>query len=716
LGLAGLAYGLLAVAWARPASLSPSDTVPDAGDPLHLAWVMAWDAHALVRQPLALFESNAFHPYPHSLAFADHLLPEAVMVAPVQWLTGNPILASNLALLLALTLSALAMLALLVDVTGSWTAGFLGGLAYAFNSFTLQELPRVHVLNLEWWPVAILFLLRFSQAGRARDAWAFAASVTLQGLSGTYYLVYSVLLGPFWLLAAYLGARRRPSAVELARLALPLAAAGSLVAVVLRPYRELFRSLGFEKGWAGGADLLSYLDPPPRSWLWAAFDLGTRSEIPHFLGFIGAVLIVLGAVSVLRGLPGRGRAGLGLLALATFVLGLTLSLGPLIHVGGRLLGGGPYDFVYWHLPFAKAMASPERIGVLAVLGGAILVGLGASRLLVRLGERSGAWVLGLAVLLPLEHWTPARPGAAVPAGASVPAVYGWLRAQPREPVVDLPLYPDRAKRLWAVYLYLSTYHWQPIPIGRTSFYPPAHDFLAYCLRGFPDDISLAALDRVGVSTVIVHPWTWSALDRPDRLAALESHPRLELVRAFSDRPPARYAELGLGDEQVYRLRPATSLAQACEPAAELPRQAWVLRSTGVNKEERLRDGDPRTAWMTGRPQKPGDHLEVVLGSPEPIAAAALGLTYPFDEFPRSLVLSGRSEGDDGWHRISYADGPAERVATLGDLLLRPRDARFVVRFPPERLTAVRLALGSREADPSWPRWAVSDLRLYRECR
>ena len=43
------------------------------GDPLHLSYVMAWDAHQLVRRPTALFQSNSFHPYPRSLAFADHL-------------------------------------------------------------------------------------------------------------------------------------------------------------------------------------------------------------------------------------------------------------------------------------------------------------------------------------------------------------------------------------------------------------------------------------------------------------------------------------------------------------------------------------------------------------------------------------------------------------------------------------------------------------------
>src|SRR6185369_14318366 len=50
-GWAVAAYVLLAVVWASPSSLSPADTVPDLGDPLHLAWTMAWDAHQVVRHP-----------------------------------------------------------------------------------------------------------------------------------------------------------------------------------------------------------------------------------------------------------------------------------------------------------------------------------------------------------------------------------------------------------------------------------------------------------------------------------------------------------------------------------------------------------------------------------------------------------------------------------------------------------------------------------------
>jgi len=62
---------------------------------------------------------------------------------------------------LGLTLSALAMFTLVAGVSGSWGAGLAAGLMYAFNSFTRHELLRVHVLHVEWWPVALLALDRF---------------------------------------------------------------------------------------------------------------------------------------------------------------------------------------------------------------------------------------------------------------------------------------------------------------------------------------------------------------------------------------------------------------------------------------------------------------------------------------------------------------------------------------------------------------------------
>jgi hypothetical protein len=713
-GAAALAYVVLALAWAAPSSLAPTERVPDLGDPLHLGWVMAWDAHQLVRRPWALFESNSFYPYPRSLAFADHLLPEALMVAPVFWATGNAVLAYNVAVVLALTLSALSLFLLARALGLGASAAFVGGLVYAFNSFTLHEVSRVHVLNVQWWPLALVFLDRFARQGRNRDAAAVAGFLLLQALSGTYYLVYTLLVAPVWMVTAWLVVRRRPTGRELGALALSFLAAAAIAALILWPYVAQFRAMGFEKSWAHGADLLSYVSPAERSWL--SFSLpSARAELPHFVGLFGGLLMAGGAGLVVMGRVASRARAVAVIALVTAVAGVALSLGPLVYVGGRLVGPGPYGFLYRFLPVMRGMAGPERVSVLALLGGAVLAALAAHALLSGLRGRWRPVVFAaLAIVLPLEHWSSPRPPGAVPSGDDVPPVYEWLDADGDGPVVELPVHSFRARRLWAAYLYFSTYHWRPIPIGRTSFYPPAHEWLVWGLREFPDPISLAFLDRLALSTVVVHPRIWPEAERPARLAAVASEPRLALRQSFDHVPPPRFTALGLGDERVYALAPGPAPPPACVPERELPRDAWTLSATGVNKPERVLHDDPRTAWMTGIPQRPADRLEVDLGRTETVAAAALDIGYPHEEFGRNLVLA--VDAGEGWRRVAYADGPAQRVATLNDLLQRPREARMVLRIEAQPVRRLRLMVGLREEDPAWPRWSVPELRLFARCQ
>ena len=106
---------------------------------------------------------------------------------------------------------------------------------------------------------------------------------------------------------------------------------------------------------------------------------------------------------------------------------------------------------------------------------------------------------------------------------------------------------------------------------------------------------------------------------------------------------------------------------------------------------------------------------MILEAPESLAAVALGMAYPYDEFPRNLVLF-LQDGQGAWHRAPWADGPEERWATLKDLLERPREARLVLRTAPQVVRGIRLMVGGRAEDPAWPRWAIPELRLYGSCR
>ncbi|HET9314417.1 MAG TPA: hypothetical protein VFQ51_02465, partial [Vicinamibacteria bacterium] len=388
------------------------------------------------------------------------------------------------------------------------------------------------------------------------------------------------------------------------------------------------------------------------------------------------------------------------------------------------------------VPPARGMASPERIGVLVTLATAALVGLGIPALQVRLPHAARMALTGvLAILLPLEHWSSSRRSVYVPTGSQVPSVYAAL-ASDSGPVVELPLYPDPARKLWAAYPYFSTRHWRRMPIGRTSFYPPAHDLLAWGLRDFPAEPSLTLLDRLGVRAIVVHPQVWTLDERRVRLAALEAEPRLTLERSFDDVVPARYAAFGLGQERLYRLAAGPPAAPPCTPADAIDRSGWTMAGSGSDAPDRARDGDPRTAWRTDLPQRPGDRLEMHLAAPETVSAVALSFGYPFDEFPRNLVVMtfdasaertvaeerggasprrGDAESGD-WERVAYADGPEERWSTIDELLRHPREARLVLRIPKRRVRAVRLMVGLREQDLSWPRWRVGEVALYRDCR
>jgi hypothetical protein len=165
---------------------------------------------------------------------------------------------------------------------------------------------------------------------------------------------------------------------------------------------------------------------------------------------------------------------------------------------------------------------------------------------------------------------------------------------------------------------------------------------------------------------------------------------------------------------VYALASGVPPVAPCTPSQPLDRAGWSLAASGAGDPEAVRDGDPRTAWKTAVPQRGGDRLEIGLPQPTTVAAVALGLGYPFDEFPRHLVLA-VDDVDAGWQRVAYADGPEERWATLRLLLEKPREAAWVLRFPARTVRAVRLMVGWRADDPSWPRWRVPELVLYGAC-
>src|SRR5262245_1346073 len=84
------------------------------GDPSLYLWVLGWDLRALFEHPGWLltgrvFDANIYHPAPNTLAYSDHLLPQALALAPLYVLTRDLVLCYNALLFGSLIASALAM-------------------------------------------------------------------------------------------------------------------------------------------------------------------------------------------------------------------------------------------------------------------------------------------------------------------------------------------------------------------------------------------------------------------------------------------------------------------------------------------------------------------------------------------------------------------------------------------------------------------------------
>ena len=191
-------YSLAAVLLTWPlAAVATQQIAGDASDTLFNCWVLQWTSGQLMRalhgDLSALrhyWDGNIFYPASLTLAYSNHLTPQMLQGLPVLAATGNIVLTYNLLFLATIVLSGLGVYLLVRDLTHEPLAAFLGGLAFAFAPYRIDQYVHLEVLSSEWMPFALLGLRRFIVTGRPLPLVGGAAAVVAQALSCGYYLAY----------------------------------------------------------------------------------------------------------------------------------------------------------------------------------------------------------------------------------------------------------------------------------------------------------------------------------------------------------------------------------------------------------------------------------------------------------------------------------------------------------------------------------------------
>jgi hypothetical protein len=283
------------------------DVAWDLGDSILNMWILAWDCERFLDVLFGhyshlrhFFDANIFHPAPLTLAYSEHLVPQALQIFPLYALTKNPILCYNILFLSTYVLSGVGMFLFARELTGNTAAAFVGGLLFAFAPYRIPQASHLQVLSSQWMPFALYGFRRWVEHGRTRALAGATAATVLQGLSCGYYLIY---FSPF--AAAYVTWELwRVGRIRDRRRWLSLVIAASIGAAVIAPFvlpylavsrqLQLARSLGETTRLS--ADVYSYATASVAERFWGSrlADVFQKREGELFPGTVPIVLALIG--------------------------------------------------------------------------------------------------------------------------------------------------------------------------------------------------------------------------------------------------------------------------------------------------------------------------------------------------------------------------------------------------------------------------------------
>ncbi len=491
-----LVFVALTIIMTWPWAAHIRDTSFDNGDSYLMSWALAWDFHQTFRDPLHLFDSNNFFPYRYTLALSEHVWGIALLFFPAYAAGLSPLTVHGLAMLFGFALSGYGAFRLARTLTGSTTAGWVAGVAFAFVPYRFHHIVHLPYVFAGWMPLLAEAVVRFAR----RRSWPRAAWLGLAFFMSGVSSIHWFLLGsvPTAVMAAFLFLRDEPAARRgWTRAAVSIGAASLLLVPFFLPYQRARSLYGLERG-SGEAAFYSarpihWLTPDFNMRLWRGMGQSPgRPEFCLFPGFLLLALATLGMVLYFRKRSEAGTAGL-LFAGLGFVGSFGMST--------------PFHWLLFHLfPPFHAIRVPVRWAMVADLGLAVLAGVATAELVATWSERrSKIFGFGIAAclcgtLLFEDRMAPLYLNRGEP---DPDPLTRFLEETPM--AGGLYELPDAFNETNALHVLRAADHWKPLVNGYSGFWPPIaqnlHDLM---VDGKPTEL-LDALEAVPVSYVTVRP-------------------------------------------------------------------------------------------------------------------------------------------------------------------------------------------------------------------
>ena len=427
-------------------------------DVITTVWILNWVLHALVTQPLHVFDANIFYPTPLAGARQEILIATNLLGAPGAVL-GGPVLAHQTALLLCLVSTFWAAAYVVARWTGSLAGALVAGVLLVVSPFHQGQIIHLQSLGTAYLPLLVFGIERFGATGRPRWAALAGGALALQILSGQYLGYMAMVTATVGGLVCVLAGRADERPVRrLARDVLWLGGAATAAAVVILPFTIPYFRLSATGDIPDNRGFL-----PNKVWSLTWY-LPARGDHWTSIAWSACLLALIGVAVLIRsGREGRVRAAM---LVAIGWVGVLVSL-----------GNAPNPLALWQLlaavvPGFRGMREPIRFTLVPYLAVALLAGCGAAAVARRFPRVGPAAVLALAIGAAYHGWRGPFPLRYVPVGRDVPEVYRVLaRCGDGDPLIELPIAMEVDSFRDAEPQLASVYHFLPLLNGRASYWP-----------------------------------------------------------------------------------------------------------------------------------------------------------------------------------------------------------------------------------------------------
>ncbi|MCJ7581675.1 MAG: hypothetical protein MUP98_14210 [Candidatus Aminicenantes bacterium] len=351
-----------------PLSLHPGDALNDTRDCVLNTWIPGWVQQQIFKNPLKLFDTNAFYPNANTLSYSEHLLPQALISLPVRLLTQNPIAVYNFIFFFSFFLNAYGMFLLIRHLTKNDFIGIVCGIIFAFNTYQINQITHLQLLSSGLIPLAFLYLHKYLEELNLKNSILFSTFFTLQSLACIYYGLFFVSVLFVLLPLVLILNKKKLNLSFILKLGVPLFFSSVILALLSLPYLSFIKTFQFDRGLQRGADLANYLAvdftnvflsrlltplgrhehylfPGIAALFFSAFFLYKKKSIfstpPKAVKFAFLILFIGVFVFILlTGLTGRSSTTSGLISTPIFILLMIgiiyalLSIGLFINTGG----------------------------------------------------------------------------------------------------------------------------------------------------------------------------------------------------------------------------------------------------------------------------------------------------------------------------------------------------------------------------------------------